>query len=370
MPVAAILNSRQPLNPSGTTAWVKATEIAVKWLGETGYSILISEGIQTYELTLYFSVKYHMNSIIVLPATDMHHFICRYLWIKSQFDLHQCNTVFIPLISDANEKIQIFRDYYIVENADLLLPVSVRNKGEMSKLIETCKGRNRKIDYRFQIPYEPRLSSLKYGIDMENFTENIQKLDREYIVHWTRSSSYAWPDERLQIYYNAISVSKTYPRNAFFTLQNILRTRTIKASSRHMPRDIRVVSFSGHSPVKFASLMKWRTRYVEMSFEPYGIGIQKNAAINMGIKPVKYVESRRKSINSENWLIQSYGKSSLWPDEDEFRYNSDVDLSLFSSEQLICFCLTEDEARFIERNFDIKAIAFYKGTITGDKLRL
>lgn len=358
MPTASVLLSRQPLQPSAGTPWVRATEQALRWLGEKGYSILTSEGIQTYELILYFCVKYRINLIIVLCSTDMHHFINRYLWVKDQFDCFSCNTVFVPIICTKKEDCYKLRDQYIVENADLLLPVSIRNSGEMTRLLETCKIRGQAIDTRFQIPYEPRLSALKYSIKTDIIGKSIKSIENEYVVHWTRSCSYAWPGERLQTYYNAVSACRNYPRNAFFTLQNIICSSTIKASSRHMPRDVRVVSFTGHSPSYFSSLMNWRSRYMEMSYEPYGIGIEKKAALQFGIRPVIYQKNRNCSNPNERWLIQTYGKSSYWPDENEYRYPDDVDLSLFSTEQLICFCLNADEAYYIEQKFGIRTLSF------------
>lgn len=360
MPTAAVLISRQTMQPDASTSWVRATQQAVRWLGERGYSVLTSEGMQTYEMVLYWCIKYQVNQIIVICAPDMHHFILRYLWVKSQFDCYICNSVFIPLIDGSKKKLPLLRDRYIVENADLLLPVSIRNDGEMAKLLESCKGKEKAIDRRFQIPYEHRLLQLKYVIRKEEISESVKSMKGKYVIHWTRSNSYAWPGERLQSYYSAVSVSDVYPRNAFFTLQNILRTKTIKASSRHMSRNVKVVSFTGRSPLYFSSLMKWRSRYKEMSFEPYGIGIEKKAAFKYGIRPVIYQENFRNCTGNDRWLNQTYGKSCWWPDEDEYRYPGDVDLSLFSPEQLICFCLTENEADFIEKEFGIITIAFYE----------
>lgn len=360
MPTAAVLISRQPMQPNASTSWVRATQQAVRWLGERGYTVLTSEGIQTFEMVLYWCIKYRVNQIIVICAPDMHHFILRYLWIKSQFDCYICNSIFIPLINESRKKLLSLRDRFM-ENADLLLPVSIRSGGEMAKLLESCKGKNPIVDRRFQIPYEHRSSQLKYVIRREGISESVKSIKGEYVIHWTRSSSYAWPTERLQSYYAAVSVCNVYPRNAFLTLQNIISTKTIKASSRHMAHNVKVVSFTGHSPLEFSSLMRWRLRYNEMSFEPYGIGIEKSVAFKYGIRPVKYQKNYRKGTDGERWLKQTYGKSTWWPDEDEYRYPGDLDLSLFSSGQLICFCLAEKEARLIERKFGIRAVAFYEG---------
>ncbi len=358
MATAAVLISRQPMQPTANTAWVRAAGQAVRWLGQRGYTVLTSEGMQTFEMVLYWCVKYQVNQIIVLCASDMHHFIQRYLWVKSQFDCFICNSIIIPLINKSKKMLPSLRDRFIMENADLLLPVSIRNNGELAKLIESCEGKNHTVDRRFQIPYEHRLSKLKYSVKREEISEAVKSIKGEYVIHWTRSSSYAWPGERLQSYYASVSICNVYPRNAFLTLQNILSTKTIKASSRHMSRNVKVVSFTGHSPFYFSSLMKWRSRYKEMSFEPYGIGIDKKAAVKYGIRPVIYHKNCH-NTDKERWLKQTYGRLSWWPDEDEYRHAGDLDLSLFFPEQLLCFCLMKKEAELIERKFGIRAVAFY-----------
>lgn len=361
MPTAAVLLSRQPMQPSADTSWVRATQQAVRWLGQRGYSVLTSEGMQTFEVVLYWCIKYHVNQIIVLCAQDMHRFILRYLWVKNQFDFYCCNSIFIPLISESKKRLLSLRDRFLVENADLLIPVSIRKDGEMAKLLESCKGKNQTVDSRFQVPYEHRSLQLKYTVKKEEINGSVKSLKGEYVIHWTRSNSYAWPGERLQSYYAAISVCNGYPRRAFLTLQNIISTKTIKASSRHMSRNVKVVSFTGRSPLYFSKLMRWRSRYKEMSFEPYGIGIEKKAAIEYGIRPVMYHKDYRKGTGNERWLKQTYGRSSWWPDEDEYRYPGDLELSLFLPEQLLCFCLTKKEAELIEQKFGIRVVAFYGG---------
>lgn len=359
MPAAAILISRQNIRPCRKNSWVRAAIEAVKWISHQGYTILTSEGMQTFELLIYLSVKNRIDQTIVLSASDMHRFIGRYLWVKTQFDLHKINTVFIPLIS-ANDKVQIqpLRDRFIAENADILFPVSIRSGGVMSKLIDDALARGKKINRRFETDYQEHHGPVKYSLQNHNLNENLKKLDIEYIVHWTRTASYCWPGERLQQYYQAISESDTYPRNAFNTLQNIVSTKCIKASSRHMPLNTSVVSFTGNSPCGFLSLMRWRSRYIEMSFEPYGIGIEKKAALRFGIRPVTYIKSNTTKSNPDQWLFQSCGKKGNWPEENEYRFAGDIDLSSFSTDQLICFCLTSDEAFLIEQNFQIRTISF------------
>lgn len=359
MPTAAILISRQSIRPSKRSAWIKAAIKAVKWVKNQGFTLLTSEGLQTYELQIYLSVLYQLNQHIILPVKNIHDFLSRYYWLKSQFDLSTSTTVFIPVTSELRKAdLQKIRDKYIVEKADILIPVSIRKNGGMFQLLKKAVNDKRTINTDFEMEYENDVAPVKYTIHKENFNAEINNLKEDYLIHWTRASSYAWPGERLQKYYQALILSDIYPRSAFHSLLNILNTRTIRASMRHMPKNTKVVSFTGHTPVQFVSLMIWRSRYIEMSFEPYGIGIKRTVALNYGIKPVIYTDNNTKK-NKDNWLSHSIGKAGNWPLENEYRFNNDVNLSCFLPEHLICFCLTPREADFIEHNYFIKAVSFY-----------
>lgn len=358
MRTAAILISRQQIHPTAQSAWVQSAIHTVKWLSNNGYTIFTSEGLQTYELLIYLCILNKTNQTVVIGAHDMNHFLRKYLWLKGQFDFHLCNTVFLPLITQNKSEYFNNRDKYIVDNSDLLVPISIRSNGEMAKLIDYALKNGKTIDMRFEIPYQSRSEPLKYTLSKQDFSEKISRLKNEYLIHWTRTSSYYWPSERLQTYYQAITESDLFPRSAFLTLQNILNTGQIYSSGRHMPTGIRVVSFTGHTPLNFSSLMKWRSKHVEMSFEPYGIGIEKEAAIRSGIRPVFYVNKNQNFISIDRWLFQSIGKSGYWPDEDEYRYNGNVDFSIFSKSELICFCLKPEESEFIENKYHLKATSF------------
>jgi hypothetical protein len=127
-----------------------------------------------------------------------------------------------------------------------------------------------------------------------------------------------------------------------------------------MPGNIPTVSFSGISPLEFAGLMRWRARYREMSFEPYGIGIEREFALRHGIKPVMYYEKEcpLSPQGCDFWLTQSRGMKTDWRNEDEYRFRGDFSLAHVSHDKIVCFCFETKQARTIKRQYGIKAIAF------------
>jgi hypothetical protein len=101
-----------------------------------------------------------------------------------------------------------------------------------------------------------------------------------------------------------------------------------------------------------------------MSMEPYGIGIDKQYALQSGIlTPVRYFNrypSRGNGVEEgAAWQFQSYGIKSDWRAEKEYRCRGDIDLSALPKEKLLCICFRADEAAEIESMSGVRAVSFY-----------
>ena len=130
-----------------------------------------------------------------------------------------------------------------------------------------------------------------------------------------------------------------------------------------MPGKVATVSLSNRPPAEMAELMSWRSRYRMMSFEPYGIGIEKRAALERGSLPVIYYDrlSGDSAMNlnaSDRWRTQSRGVKSDWTAEDEYRFAGDLDFSDISADNQIAICHTPGEAKEIVAKTGIKTVPF------------
>ena len=107
--------------------------------------------------------------------------------------------------------------------------------------------------------------------------------------------------------------------------------------------------------------MKWRARYRQMSFEPFGIGIEKNYAMAHGIKEVRYYQpSREKQLDGQdNWWWQSVGRKADWRIENEFRHKGDFDFSKVPEDKRLIFCHYKRQASLIQNQTGLKAMSFY-----------
>jgi hypothetical protein len=362
----AILLSRQPMRPSGKAEWIRKTRSALQWVYESDMLLYTSAGMCTWEIILVLAKQIKITQRILIPSVTIEdfHYKCRPL--ASQFELNGESEKFVPVLPDSpvsvsHKDLMRKRDKVICEKADILVPVSVRKNGHMSALLSELGKKDKKIEKRFIIDYKERTTALTYGIEERYITGEIKNIrNGQYITHWTRTANSSWPTERLIDYYTAIIESESYPRNAFATLQNILKTKQIVASSSHMPDNTPTVCFTALSPCEIVPLIRWRARYRQMSFEPYGIGITKHYALKQGIQPVQYYKKKADCHvpQYDMWLTQSSGKKTDWRAEEEYRFRGDFDLSLIPYEKLICFCFTEQEAVSIEKNFGIKALSF------------
>ena len=96
-----------------------------------------------------------------------------------------------------------------------------------------------------------------------------------------------------------------------------------------------------------------------MSFEPYGIGIERDTALSAGIRQVYYYTALdRDSPQNERWLRQSAGEKSDWRREKEYRIRGDFDLSRIARDKLLLFCRYRSEVAQIEGATGIRTVSF------------
>ena len=96
-----------------------------------------------------------------------------------------------------------------------------------------------------------------------------------------------------------------------------------------------------------------------MSFEPYGIGVERGCALAGGIRPVRYIEKGERSPDdNEAWLTQSKGVITDWRSEQEYRHRGDFDFGDIPGDRLLVFTHRSEEATLIEREFGIRAVSF------------
>jgi hypothetical protein len=116
-----------------------------------------------------------------------------------------------------------------------------------------------------------------------------------------------------------------------------MRESLLRGSSWKIGAHTPVVALTELSLMESLKLMRWRSRWSRWSLEPYGIAIHKNAAESLGIRPVRYVDSKEwtRVLDHEKPFTHSKGTNAdVWPAEREWRLVGDLSLERISAEDL------------------------------------
>jgi hypothetical protein len=358
---AAILNSRQSLRPIGTDLWIINAGLAVRDAKSRGCAILASVGMSSWEIALYFASKYKADLSVYAPSNigEKKEDIIDY-W-AAQFHLEKSRTEWHFI--DGGKKRADYnrfrseRDNLVVSQADLIYPISLRPDGNLRRLIDAY-GKPCICD--FQTAYEARKGGACRSIEPSSVDDRVDLLLEGYIIHWTKASNFPWPGEtHFQYYEDIVNSSRRYARSGLGTLKRILRERRLRASAKHVRKGFPAVAFSTLKPSLALGLMKWRARYREMTFEPYGVGIRKEYAERIGIRKVFYgsPEMYRYLEKEHQPYFQNIGTIGDWLAEMEYRHIGDLDLSLIPDDMIAVVVKTSEEVAEAKSIFPGKIIA-------------
>lgn len=347
MTSVAILNSRQSKTPAGKDPWVRATLVAVEYAAANGWTIISSIGLNTWELVSWAAGRHDARQVLICPddpsGTDYGDLIRRFN-LKSE--LVEWRSITRSSGRSQRKKWWAGRDCEIVEAAEILLPVSIRQGGNLDSLLSTHSTKS--VDDRFRIAYKPITHHERDAVVDSELNPDLHDWSDRWLIHWTRACHRPWPGESESDYYtDLVESGDEYCRSAGATLRRILSERLIRASSWKIGVGRPMVAFTELTPTESLRLMRWRPRWSRWSFEPYGIAITKEVAAGLGVRPVRYVpdcEWKTLSID-EKPLAHREGKADgFWTAEREWRCAGNVNLSLVPTSDLRVIVRSRREA--------------------------
>jgi hypothetical protein len=254
------------------------------------------------------------------------------------------------------KKLWPIRDAQVIRAADVLLAVAVSPGGTLERLVSEVE-QERRVDESCRIDYARPSGRLAYRVAPAVINPDLRDFHREYLVHYTRAANGPWPDESVVAFWKSVTTSERYPRDALATLVHIAQTGRILGSGRHMPGHVPCVSFTALPVVEAMSLMRWRSRYHEMSLEPYGVAVARSVAEDLGIRPVVYYDgSRQRPRSDEQWQWQTIGRMTDWRAEQEWRARGDVLLGRVPASKVRLLCRTAGEAQLTHETTGYEAI--------------
>ncbi len=345
--LAVILNSSQSKTPCGNDSWVAATSIAIADLVRSGYTIITSIGLTTWELAAYLVSENDGDQIIVSPYNDNENGKIIFQKTIHDFglDIDRTAMVFVAPEPDSRKPKATWlkRDKAAITLANLLVPVSIRPEGRLENLLKTL-GDEQGILSKYQIEYKKPIVRPP-GYKDKSISSNFEGWD--YITHWTRTHHGPWPGQTKRDFYKQLIKSENiYPNSAFNVLTNIAEEGMVRASSKKIRDGLEVVGFTESTPREVLSQMRWLPKKVNWNFEPYGIAIRKRAASEIGIKPViyGYPDDYELLPDPDKPYFQSRGQRDIdWSTEREWRHIGDLDLSKIPREDLTFLIWRKEE---------------------------
>ncbi len=324
-----ILNSAQGKYPRGCDPWVRATVEAFTSLSCRECRFVTSADPVTWSLVTYLAAVARVPSLLVIPHADSDsgRSSCAGIFEQYCLDHSLATPVFLPSALNRTKDMWRLRDRMAFECADTVVPVSIRPGGRLDALIGEFSTKMLRMDGHRTVWRREKRHSLP------DFSDGVRPLPcGDWLVHWTRSCSGPWPGEHAHDFFkDMLDCPGIYVRSALATLARILREGVIRGSSWRMPGNTAAVSFSALGMSEAMPLMRWRSRYVRYSFEPYGIAIRRSALESLGGHPVVYQRGTKAACGDGFLFTQSHGEYTDWQREREWRVKGDVRLGMIGS---------------------------------------
>lgn len=179
----------------------------------------------------------------------------------------------------------------------------------------------------------------------------------DWLCHWTRPFRSAWPDQSPDDFLDELILGcKSADRSALAALIRITDQKKVIATVARKEEQP-TVSLTAVRLAEFRERRVFRMHRRRYDFEPYGIAVRKAALIQLGARPVQYVDHQP---DADNDCVQQQFDETLfqqprfdrngkidWSTEQEWRLPGDLDLSAIDPSAVVVFVNEETEsARF------------------------
>ena len=348
MKLAVVLCSAQSKKPTGGDAWVAATLAAVDQLVRDGHTLIASIGLNTWELALWRAVRRRARvHVMLVPRRGR---IDTPDDIAREFGIPRGTAAWESIEGRGKAAWQL-RDARAVERADLIAPVCLREGGKLDRLLRSAVPAH-KVTQAFAIPYVryPRSAAWE-----KRHPTGPSPIGAEMLVHLTRSAHGPWPGESPRHYYAALACSRGRdPRDGLATLRRIVQEGRVRGTPFRSNGGVPRVCLTARPRDTVLELVRFRARYARYAFEPYGIAIDRSAAIRCGARPVVYGAEGGEDAR----FVQGPGVAGHWEAEREWRIVGDLDLRSLAPSEVVVLTATAWEASQLRRTCSFPVSAF------------
>ncbi len=345
------MNSRQGKTPDASAQWLKNTAELVKILVEHKAVVISSLGMTTWEVVTWLVGSEEGSLILIVPDIDPEYVPGFVRGVIEDFQLVNSKLLFIFPDKEAKQSKNYRKlpkkDFWIASLADRIYPISVRNGGNQSRIIELFSVVPGRVSDKFVVEYQKPSSQIFHPDQLPKLKDK-GDAEWEFLTHWTRTAINPWPGETKAEYYRSFfQQSEGYSHSGFNTLCRILRDMTIMGSDKLIRGVIKTVSLTEIPPWQINRLIRWRSPLQRWTFEPYGIAIKKGRLNEEGCRRVIYGWDYQYRFLQEDdrpyfQAIERDGYD--WRQEREWRCVGDLDLKKFEPRDVKVIVHTFEEA--------------------------
>ncbi len=305
-PGAAIglLLSRQPRFVHPESHWLHSTKVALHWIADRGGQVLAGSGHAAWEFVHWYARR------LGLPMT----------------------------MFDAGHLDELLRA------ADAFLALSIRPSGLMMRLARDALAAGKSVHALpgngVALPAH-RAAARAEPAGAVTLPPSCPGSLEGYLWHYTRSRAGPWPGQTRDEWFEALADGrKDATHTAAHALLRIVTEKRIRSGSHLVRGAASVVSLSARPPDVLCALRHYRCWLGRWDYEPWAVGIRREAARGMGARPVHYLPSSAYAMlaTGERWRFQKHEPPETdWSHEEEWRILGDIDLSRLTPDDWVVY---------------------------------
>lgn len=332
------LLSRQARRVTPTDWWICAVRMAARWSAERGDRLISVHGLFPAD---YSAWCYRRCGGEVQHAPDAPGPRSVAFQARDRMAAEAADALIGISIRDGGLMLEIGLEYLKRGKRVLVLEPPVSERACEGNRILLASGAER-LDLPLEHPCEPRHRTISPCAPSPG-----------YLWHFTRSRSGPWPGQSFDDYCLSLFENREgAEHSAADALDRIMREQRIRACGSMIRGGRPVVCLTEAMPEELLALRRFRPALLRWDFEPHAIGIRREAAAELGIRPVSYLPSSsfKTMPPTERWLFQKHEPPKVdFRHEREWRHPGDIDLAQLNPRDVCIYSAEERSSRGRQR---------------------
>ncbi|GEM_PF-4512814 len=346
-PRFTLLNSHVPHRSRQDASWISKSIALLRDMQPSHNLMVTSIGMLQFDLPLYcWLIRGGRAVVLTHPRffSTTHHHRMMYQWFLNHPCVFEIRIDHIYAYNPVSRKnhAESFRDLLMCALSHSILLGEIIKGGRMEKVCRAWDVEVKQSAIRGHVSVS--------GFEMERIrvgSAHKSLILQNYLWHFTRALDHPWPENGWEDYCrDLLDPRMEVPYPAIDVLIRILQDRRIRAFRYLVRGQEPMVCFTGTPIHRIPELFTWQNHLKRIRFSPYGIGISRECALDLGFRPVSYSDGqhKRRSCSSSDSYTHARGRGRWdWQKESEFRVRGDVRLDRLSPRECVVIVMKESE---------------------------